>query len=101
MNHYTPKQRAEIVTMYIENRRSIVLTQRAYRRKYRGKQAPSDNTTRSLIVKIPFNNDQGVLMNCLKRSETALPRTQKCRIVTALSILASLEPHSGAFWRMI
>ncbi|CAH1973272.1 unnamed protein product [Acanthoscelides obtectus] len=35
--------------MYIENRRSVVLTQRAYRRKYRGKQAPSDNTIRRLV----------------------------------------------------
>ncbi|CAH1990248.1 unnamed protein product [Acanthoscelides obtectus] len=48
MNRFTRKQRAEIVTMYIENRRSVVLTQRAYRRKYRGKQAPSDNTIRHL-----------------------------------------------------
>ncbi|CAH1976805.1 unnamed protein product [Acanthoscelides obtectus] len=53
MNLFTSKQRAEIVTMYIENRRSVVLTQRAYRRKYRGKQAPPDNTIRR-IVSIPF-----------------------------------------------
>ncbi|CAH1985492.1 unnamed protein product [Acanthoscelides obtectus] len=46
MNCFIPKQSAEIVTMYIENRRSVVLTQRAYRRKYRGKQPPSDNTIR-------------------------------------------------------
>lgn len=48
MNHLTPKERAEIVTLYIENSRSIVLTQRAYRRKYRGRQVPSDNTIRRL-----------------------------------------------------
>ncbi|CAH2010255.1 unnamed protein product [Acanthoscelides obtectus] len=35
--------------LVIENRRSVVLTQRAYRRKYRGKQAPSDNTIRRLV----------------------------------------------------
>ncbi|CAH2011995.1 unnamed protein product [Acanthoscelides obtectus] len=33
----------------IENPRSVVLTQRAYRRKHRGKQAPSDNTIRRLV----------------------------------------------------
>ncbi|CAH1957954.1 unnamed protein product [Acanthoscelides obtectus] len=35
--------------LVIENRRSVVLTQRAYRRKYRGKQALSDNTIRRLV----------------------------------------------------
>ncbi|CAH1956862.1 unnamed protein product [Acanthoscelides obtectus] len=35
--------------LVIENRRSVVLTQRAYRRKYRGKQASSDNTIRRLV----------------------------------------------------
>ncbi|CAH1997548.1 unnamed protein product [Acanthoscelides obtectus] len=95
MNLFTPKQRAEIVTMYNENPRSVVLKQRAYRRKYRSKQA-SDNNTRQ-IVNIPFIDGQDVPMNWLKRSETALPRTQKCRIATALSILASVEPRCGAF----
>jgi len=41
MNNLTPKER-------VENGRSIVKTQRAYRRKYRGKKAPSDNTIRHL-----------------------------------------------------
>nr|CAI5859568.1 unnamed protein product [Callosobruchus analis] len=45
MNHFTPKQRAEIVTLYIENSHSVVLTQRACRRKYRGIRAPCDNNT--------------------------------------------------------
>ncbi|XP_017795069.1 PREDICTED: uncharacterized protein LOC108576567 [Habropoda laboriosa] len=49
MNRFTPKQRAEIVTLYIENSRSVVLTQRAYRRKYRGQEPPSDNTIRRLV----------------------------------------------------
>lgn len=49
MDRFTPKQRAEIVTLYIENSRSIVLTQRAYRKKYRGKKAPSDNTIRRFV----------------------------------------------------
>lgn len=48
MNNFTPKERAEIVTMYLENGRSIVLAQRAYRRKYRGRKVPSDNTIRNV-----------------------------------------------------
>ncbi|CAH1971925.1 unnamed protein product [Acanthoscelides obtectus] len=35
--------------LVIENRRSFVLTQRVYHRKYRLKQAPSDNTIRRLV----------------------------------------------------
>ncbi|CAH1991571.1 unnamed protein product [Acanthoscelides obtectus] len=35
--------------LVIENCRSVVLTQRAYRRKYRGKQAPSDDTILRLV----------------------------------------------------
>lgn len=49
MNRFTPKQRAEIVTLYIENSRSVVLTQRAYRRKYRDQEPPSDNSIRRLV----------------------------------------------------
>nr|CAI5835285.1 unnamed protein product [Callosobruchus analis] len=49
MNHFTPKQRVEIVTLYIENSSSVVLTQRAYRRKYRGQRAPCDNIIRRLV----------------------------------------------------
>ncbi|CAH1986024.1 unnamed protein product [Acanthoscelides obtectus] len=35
--------------LVIENRRSVVLIQRAYRRKYCGKHAPPDNTIRRLV----------------------------------------------------
>nr|CAI5840966.1 unnamed protein product [Callosobruchus analis] len=49
MNHFTPKQRVEIVTLYIGNSRSVVLTQRGYRRKYRDQRAPCDNTIRRLV----------------------------------------------------
>nr|CAI5825240.1 unnamed protein product [Callosobruchus analis] len=97
MNHFTTEQRAEIVTLYIENSRSVVLTQRAYRRKCRGQGAPCDNTIRRLIVNMLFVNDQDVPLNWLKRSEKALTRTQKCHIVAALSSLASVEPLYGVF----
>ena len=38
-----------IVTLYIANSRSVVLTQRAYRRKYCGQQPLSDNTIHHLM----------------------------------------------------
>lgn len=50
MNNLTPKERAEVVTLFIENERSIVETQRAYRKKYKGRKAPSDNTIRHLAA---------------------------------------------------
>lgn len=72
------KQRAEVVAMWIQNSRSVVLTQRAYRQKYRGQQAPFNSpichsfrillsTGQREIVNILFINDQHVQMNCLKR----------------------------------
>lgn len=48
MYRYTPKERAEIVSLYIENNRSVVSTQRAYRKKYRGRSAPKGDTIRHL-----------------------------------------------------
>ncbi|CAH2018735.1 unnamed protein product [Acanthoscelides obtectus] len=46
---WTIEYRPVQVTMCVENRRSVVLTLRAYRRKYRGKRAPSDSTIRRLV----------------------------------------------------
>ena len=48
MNRFTPKERAEIVTMFIKCNRSVVATQRAYRQKYRGRSAPKSDTIRRL-----------------------------------------------------
>nr|CAI5851667.1 unnamed protein product [Callosobruchus analis] len=89
------KTRAEILTLYIESS-SVDLTQRAYRRKYRGQRAPCDKTIRRLVFvehgtvgdRQHVINDQDVPINCLKR-------TQKCRIVAALSSLALVEPLCG------
>lgn len=51
MEHYTPKQRAEIVKFYFQNNSSVTLAQRAYRAKYRGKKVPSAKTIRKLVTK--------------------------------------------------
>lgn len=48
MNRYTPKERAEIVTIFIQCNRSVIATQRAYRKKYRGRAAPKSDTIRRL-----------------------------------------------------
>ena len=44
MHRYTLKERAEIVSLYNENNRSVVSTQRAYRKKYRRRSAPKGDT---------------------------------------------------------
>lgn len=49
MNHFLMKQCVEIVTIYFENSRSVVITQRAYRRQYRGQQALPDNANHLLV----------------------------------------------------
>lgn len=51
MERYTPKERAEIVKFYFENSSSVVLCQRAYRRKYRQKKVPNPKTIKSLVEK--------------------------------------------------
>lgn len=48
MNRYTPQQRAAIVTIYIKNNSSIILTQREFRRRYRNQKAPTAQTIRRL-----------------------------------------------------
>ncbi|KAL7723793.1 hypothetical protein ACLKA6_000408 [Drosophila palustris] len=51
MEQYTPKERAEIVQLYIQNNFSIVKTKRAFRAKNKVKSAPGDNTIRRLYAK--------------------------------------------------
>ena len=48
MNRYTPQQSAAIVTIYIKNNSSIILTQREFRRRYRHQKAPTAQTIRRL-----------------------------------------------------
>nr|CAI5844947.1 unnamed protein product [Callosobruchus analis] len=108
MNHFTPKQRAEIVTLYIENSRSVVLTQRAYRRNYRGQRAPCDNTIRRLVsnfVEYGTVRDRQHAVRQQPRRSTELvevvresvAQNPKCRIAAALSSLALVEALCGVF----
>ena len=49
MERYTIAQRTKIVFLFIENHRSIINTQRAYRRFYDVRTAPTGPTIRSLV----------------------------------------------------
>lgn len=51
MDRYTPKERAEIVQLYIQNNFSIVQTQREYRKIKKVKTAPTDVTIRRFYAK--------------------------------------------------
>ena len=44
MEQYTPRERSEIVEIYIQQNKSIVKTQRAFKKLKNVKSAPSKNT---------------------------------------------------------
>ena len=48
MYRYTPQQRAEIVTIFIQKNKSIVLTQREYRKRYHNQSLPDKKTIHAL-----------------------------------------------------
>nr|CAI5824150.1 unnamed protein product [Callosobruchus analis] len=50
MELYTPKVRAEIFQLYIQNNLKILKTKRAFCSKNNVKSAPSDNTIKSLYA---------------------------------------------------
>lgn len=60
MSQYTPIERSDIVELYIENQKSIILTQRAFRAKFPRKEAPDPKTIRALYSKF---KSSGVLSN--------------------------------------
>lgn len=60
MEQYTIEQRAQIVEIYFSNQRSIVLTQRAYRRQFNVRVAPSQSTINRLVANF---REQGAVRN--------------------------------------
>ena len=48
MNRFNPQQRAEIVTIFIQKNKSVVLTQREYRKRHRNQSAPDKKTIHAL-----------------------------------------------------
>ena len=51
MEQYTPRERSEIVEIYIQQNKSIVKTQRAFKKLKNVKSAPSKNTIKRLYEK--------------------------------------------------
>lgn len=60
MAQYTPAERSDIVELYIENKKSITLTQRKFRAKFPRKSVPDPKTIRALYAKFIST---GVLSN--------------------------------------
>ncbi|XP_023311192.1 uncharacterized protein LOC111692289 [Anoplophora glabripennis] len=60
MEQYTIEQRAQIVELYFSNQRSIVLTQRAYRRYFNVRVGPSESTINRLVANF---RQQGAVRN--------------------------------------
>ena len=60
MEQYTTEQRAQIVEIYFSNQRSIVLTQRAYRRQFNVRVAPPQSTINRLVASF---RQQGAVRN--------------------------------------
>lgn len=52
MSKYTPAERLVIVELFIENHKSIISTQRAYRKKFPKEKAPTGPTIRALYAKL-------------------------------------------------
>lgn len=80
MERYTPKERAEIVKFYFENNSSVVLCQRAYRRKYRKKRVPNSKTIRNLAAKF---SEHGHV--------ASLPRKKRQRGRRSMEAIASVQ----------
>ena len=70
MEKYSIPERTQIVKLFYQNRESIISTQRAYRRHYQVRNAPSDNAIRSIVRRF---EQQGAV--------TDLPRTGRPRNV--------------------
>ena len=48
MNRFNLQQRAEIVTIFIQKNKSVMLTQREYLKRHRNQSAPDEKTVHAL-----------------------------------------------------
>ena len=80
MKKFSTKQRTKIIELYFENHRSIILTQKAYRRHYNVRQAPNQSTINRLVKRF---RQQG--------SVSDLPRTGRQRSVRTAENVALVE----------
>lgn len=94
MEQFTPKERAEIVQLYIQNNFSIVKTKRAFRKKNKVKSAPGDNTIRRLYAKFVENGNLG---NASHASRRRTKRTDEN--IEAVRASVEAEPRTSALRR--
>ena len=71
MNKYTTGQRVLIVKLFYQNNKSIIQTQRAYRRYYEVRDSPSEFGIRSLIKRF---DEHGMVHD---RPQSGRPRTAR------------------------
>lgn len=74
MTRYTPQQRAEIVTIFIQQNESIVLTQREYKKRHKNNPVPDKKTIRVLASKFKLN---GTTFNCHRSGRPRTARSEE------------------------
>ena len=84
MNQYTPRERSEIVEIYIQQKKSIVKTQRAFKTLKNVRSAPSKNTIKRLYEKL----STGKALSNPKRPYKSRPRRSAENIA---AVRASVE----------
>ena len=84
MEQYTPRERSEIVEIYIQQNKSIVKTQRAFKKLKNVKSAPSKNTIKRLYEKF----STGEALSNPKRPNKSRPRRSAENIA---AVRASVE----------
>ena len=80
MEKFSTKQQTKIIELYFENHRSIILTQKAYRRHDNVRQAPNQSTIDHLVKRFRQHG-----------SVSDLPRTGKQRSVRTTENVALVE----------
>ncbi|KAF7277693.1 hypothetical protein GWI33_009304 [Rhynchophorus ferrugineus] len=92
MDKYTPQERAEILTIFIENNRSIIATQRKLHQKYFKRPVPHKTTIYSLHANFPqYDTTAGRLHS--RRQQTS-PNAENVALVRD-SVAESPETLTG------
>ena len=100
MEQYTIAQRTKMVTLFLENGRSVIATQRAYRQFYRVHNAPTAHTIRAMVAKFerygnvgdvrragrPRSGRSGENIDLVRQSVADNPETSTRRRSTQLAI---------------
>lgn len=94
MSQYTPIERSEFVELYIQNQKSIILTQRAFRAKFPRQKPPDPKTIRALYTKFVST---GSLCN-VTRGEIQRRARSKMNITAILKDLAE-NPNATVLQR--